>query len=73
MTASVPAAAGGLPPGVSLDDLIDAAQHEDGVGFCLDCGAENHGVEPDAERYPCESCGALKVYGAEQIALLTIF
>lgn len=69
MTAPSPATAGGLPPGVSLDDLIDAAQHGDGAGFCRDCGAENSGVEPDASGYPCEICGARRVAGAEQILL----
>ncbi len=30
----------------------------DNPGFCTDCGAEADGVEPDAEGYECESCGA---------------
>jgi hypothetical protein len=32
-------------------------------GFCCACGAEASGVEPDARRCRCESCGELKVYG----------
>ena len=40
----------------------------DNPGFCITCGAEAEGVEPDAEKYICEACGALVVYGAEQIA-----
>ena len=39
-------------------------------GFCLACGAEPDGVEPDARKYECPSCGAAKVYGAEELALM---
>jgi len=41
----------------------------DNPGICLTCGAEAEGVEPDAERYDCEGCGAPMVYGAEQLLL----
>jgi hypothetical protein len=40
------------------------------IGFCLACGEESYGVEPDARRYECESCGERKVYGAEEILLM---
>jgi len=39
-------------------------------GFCLTCGKTQSGVEPDARRYTCESCGSAKVYGAEQLVLM---
>lgn len=39
-------------------------------GFCLACGEIADGVEPDAQRYTCESCGEQKVYGAEELALM---
>lgn len=39
-------------------------------GFCLACGEEAYNVEPDAEKYPCETCDAKQVYGAEQIVLM---
>lgn len=39
-------------------------------GFCLACGDDADGVEPDAERYRCEECGARQVYGAEQVMLI---
>lgn len=39
-------------------------------GFCLACGTEQDGVEPDARKYKCDACGAHKVYGAEEIALM---
>lgn len=40
------------------------------LGYCLDCGEEASGVEPDAERYKCQICGAMQVFGAEQLLLL---
>ena len=42
----------------------------DNRGVCLKCGEEQYGVEPDAEGYQCEACGAMEVAGAEQIILL---
>jgi len=39
----------------------------DNPGFCTACGAEAAGVEPDAEGYKCESCGAHAVCGAEDL------
>jgi uncharacterized 2Fe-2S/4Fe-4S cluster protein (DUF4445 family) len=38
-------------------------------GFCIECRAEAFGVEPDARRYRCESCGAHAVFGAEELLL----
>lgn len=38
-------------------------------GFCLNCGDEADGVEPDARDYECESCGERRVSGAEEILL----
>jgi len=45
----------------------------DNPGFCLACGAEAHGVEPDARRYVCESCGMRAVYGAEEVMSLHFY
>lgn len=42
----------------------------DDPGFCLACGEEAHGVEPDAQRYPCESCGKRAVYGFSELMLM---
>jgi hypothetical protein len=41
----------------------------DNPGFCIECGMECDGVEPDARRYPCESCGARGVFGAEDLLI----
>ena len=42
----------------------------DSPGFCIACGEEAEGVEPDACRYSCDSCGQPGVYGAEQLLIL---
>ena len=40
------------------------------TGFCVKCGDEREGCEPDARRYPCESCDERAVYGAEELMLM---
>jgi hypothetical protein len=54
----------------SIAEVMLAA--EENAGFCLACGETQDCVEPDAERYVCESCGEAKVYGAEQLVILGI-
>ena len=39
-------------------------------GFCIACGADADGCEPDARKYKCEDCGERAVYGAEEIMLM---
>ena len=39
-------------------------------GWCLKCGQEVSGVEPDARRYTCECCGEPKVYGLEELLVM---
>jgi hypothetical protein len=51
---------------------VEAASRSlENPGICIWCGADAEGVEPDARKYKCESCGELGVYGAEEL-LLTI-
>jgi hypothetical protein len=59
-----------LPPNVTLDDVMEAIREDDNSGFCLACGEQAYGVEPDARQYTCESCGAPQVYGAEEILIM---
>lgn len=54
---------------VTVDKVIAACQADDHLGFCVKCGAEASGVEPDAREYECESCGEKGVYGAEELLL----
>ena len=39
------------------------------MGICVACGEDQYGVEPDAEKYLCESCGTYAVYGVETLAI----
>ena len=39
----------------------------DNPGFCVACGEEADGCEPDARRYKCECCGERAVSGAEEL------
>jgi hypothetical protein len=58
---------------VTLDRVADAVERAqsslDNLGFCIRCGAEAEGVEPDARHYECEACGELGVFGAEELLL----
>lgn len=42
----------------------------DNPGFCVACGDEQDGCEPDMERGECEHCGKRAVYGAEQLLIM---
>lgn len=54
---------------VTLDRVMEAVEQDDNLGFCIECGAEAYGVEPDARKYECESCGEKAVYGAEELLI----
>lgn len=58
-----------VSPHITLERLMEAIEEDDNLGFCIWCGAEAYGVEPDAEHYKCEDCGELQVFGAEQLLL----
>jgi hypothetical protein len=55
--------------GITVEQILAAAQADDYIGFCVACGAEHYGVEPDARKYPCQDCGKLSVYGAEDLLI----
>lgn len=54
-------------PSVTIDRIIELCEQDDSQGICLACGEEAYGVEPDARKYECESCGENRVYGAEEL------
>jgi predicted RNA-binding Zn-ribbon protein involved in translation (DUF1610 family) len=58
---------------LSMKRIMNAAESGDSLGFCLACGTEAHGVEPDAREYECEHCGEKKVYGAEELLVMYAF
>ena len=49
---------------------ISEEDFDDDVGWCLACGEVQEGCEPDARKYACEGCGAAKVYGLYELALM---
>jgi len=54
-----------------ITDAVMRQHHSlDNPGFCLACGSEADGCEPDAQRYTCEYCDEPRVYGAEQILMM---
>ena len=57
-------------PKISIDRVMQAVSSGESAGFCLSCGNKTTGVEPDARDYPCDVCGANKVYGAEEVMLM---
>ena len=54
-------------PRIEIAAVMAAVERDDCTGFCLACGEEQSGCEPDARRVECESCGERKVYGAEEL------
>ena len=63
-------------PVIDPDRLLEAAKDSmfgpgtDNPGFCTECGEEQDGCEPDARNYECESCGAMKVSGAQELVIM---
>ena len=59
---------------IVLDRVTEAVERAhtslDNPGFCIACGGEAEGIEPDARRYECEICGEPGVYGAEELLLM---
>lgn len=62
-----------LHKSLTRDRINEAAERAlsslDNPGFCLSCGAETDGCEPDAENYECEACGEHEVFGAQEILI----
>jgi predicted RNA-binding Zn-ribbon protein involved in translation (DUF1610 family) len=55
---------------IDIDRVIRAATDDEDTGFCIACGEEVSGVEPDAREYECESCGEHQVFGAEELLIM---
>lgn len=53
-------------PTVSAREIIE----DRNTGLCRACGEEAYGVEPDARKYRCESCGEHEVYGLEELLIM---
>lgn len=55
------------PAARTLHRIVEGDNDE---GFCLACGSHQYGVEPDVRKGKCDECGAMKVYGAEELLLM---
>jgi hypothetical protein len=55
-----------------LDTVMALIVEDNDGGICAKCHDVTYGVEPDTERYECDACGAMAVYGAELYLLLTV-
>jgi DNA-directed RNA polymerase subunit RPC12/RpoP len=60
-----------LHPSITPDRILAACESDEYEGFCAACGAEAEGVEPDARKYVCATCGERAVYGAEELLIMT--
>jgi predicted RNA-binding Zn-ribbon protein involved in translation (DUF1610 family) len=65
-----------MHPSITAERVGEAVERElttlDNPGFCLACGAEAEGCEPDARQYQCESCGKFAVYRAAEILIAIV-
>lgn len=55
---------------LNLDQIMNAVENDDMVGFCTACGHEQDGCEPDARNYECENCGEKKIFGAQELLIM---
>jgi hypothetical protein len=55
---------------ITIDRVMAAVEADDHLGFCLACGEEADGCEPDASKYECDVCGEHAVEGAENTLFL---
>ena len=59
---------------ITAQRVLDAVRSEmtalEDPGFCLACGEDAFGVEPDARKYKCEACDECQVYGASEVLLM---
>jgi len=56
------------------DEVLEAAEEQmfglGNAGFCLNCGEELEGIDPDARGDECECCGSQSVYGAQELVMM---
>jgi hypothetical protein len=65
-----------LHESITKERIIEAVMRRttslDDPGICVLCGEDADGVEPDARKYECESCGEHGVYGVEELLLMVV-
>lgn len=55
---------------IDIDSIQESIENND--GFCVKCKDITNlgGVEPDAEKYPCDECNSNSVMGIETALLM---
>ncbi len=61
---------GFVPVFESEDEYFELSEGD--AGFCVWCGEEAYGVEPDARKYQCESCKCDGVYGLQELVIMNL-
>ena len=65
-----------LHSSITDEVLVDACERRefglDNPGFCITCGDEQGGCEPDATMNICEECRTPTVYAPEELLLMTV-
>jgi hypothetical protein len=65
-----------IHPSITPERVEEAVEREqrslDNPGFCVRCGTEAEGIEPDARKCECESCGEPGVYGASELLIMIV-
>lgn len=61
---------------VTLARVMRACEAEmndcENPGFCLACGADADGCEPDARNYECDECEQPMVFGAAEVLMMLV-
>ena len=55
---------------MNIEDILEAIEEDNNIGFCINCSEEAEGVEPDAREYFCYSCERQTVFRAEELLLM---
>ena len=65
-----------LHPSITQDRVLEAAQSQmfglENPGFCVACGEDAMGCQPDDCNYKCECCGERKVFGAQELMFMMV-
>ena len=65
-----------IHPSITTDRVVQAVEESmiglENPGFCLACGEDADGCEPDARNYPCEYCDERQVFGASEVLIMTV-
>lgn len=58
---------------LDIEEIQEMAMSDEYYGYCIYCGYEQYGCEPDARMYTCEDCGKNGVCGAAEILMVWPF